>query len=250
MKAIFVGSGSKGNATVFISGDHLIQFDAGITKKRVNVALGPYGKTAGDVHAFFITHNHTDHIGCLDVLTRHGAPIYTGEHTIEKEHQSVEPGEGIEVGPFTVIPFSSHHDAPEPLNFIILVEGMKIGYVTDTGFVDEIALSLLSNCDYYIFESNYEPKLLEESQRPKWLKDRIRGKSGHLSNLDCSRYLKKLVGERTKGIFLAHLSEECNTPSHALDQCEKGLRKAKKTFNDLKVVCLPQWESLEAELLP
>ena len=250
MKAIFVGSGSKGNATVFISDNCLIEFDAGITKKRVNEALLPYGKTTKDLHAFFITHNHTDHIGMLEIVTRHGAPIYTGKETIKADHTFVEPGEGVEVGPFTVIPFSSHHDAPDPLNFIILVEGMKIGYVTDTGYVDEIALALLTNCDYYIFESNYEPRLLEESSRPKWLKDRIRGKHGHLSNLDCSRYLRKLIGEKTKGIFLAHLSEECNTPEHALAQCEKGIKKAKKTFDELKVCCLPQWESMEAELLP
>ena len=250
MKAFFVGSGSKGNATVFMSDDCLVEFDVGITKKRVNAALSPYGKNTGDVCAFFITHNHSDHIGCMDVVTRHGAPIYTGKYTIDKEHLAIEPGEGVEIGPFTIIPFSSHHDAPDPLNFIILAEGIKIGYVTDTGFVDDIALSLLSNCDYYIFESNYDPKLLEKSQRPRWLKDRIRGKSGHLSNLDCSRYLKKVIGNRTKGVFLAHLSEECNTPEHALEQCEKGLKNAKKTFQDLQVTCLPQWEALEAELLP
>lgn len=250
MKALFVGSGSKGNATVFISGDSSILIDAGITRKRINIALAPYGKTTKDLRAIFITHNHNDHIKELPRLYTSLDKVHTGKGTIDLEgYTHVEPGEGVDVDPFIVIPFSSHHDAPNPLNYIILCEGIKIGYVTDTGYVDDLALSLLSNCDYYVFESNYEPKMLEASSRPRWLKQRIRCNEGHLSNLQCGQYLKKLIGDRTKTIFLAHLSEECNDPEVAYASMAKHLSKIKGLNHEISIVCLKQWETVEADLL-
>ena len=250
MKVLFIGSGSKGNATIFISGDTMIEIDAGITCKRINLSLAPYAKSVRDLQAIFITHNHTDHIKELPRVCKNNALIYTGECTIDYDgYNLIHPGEGIDIDPFVIIPFSSHHDAPNPLNFIILVEGMKIGYVTDTGFVDEVALSLLDNCDYYIFESNYEPKLLEASSRPKWLKQRIRGKFGHLSNMQCGQYLRDLVGSKTKCVYLAHLSEECNDPEAALASAKRYLSKAKGLSKECPVVALKQWETMEAEFV-
>ena len=247
MKAYFVGSGSKGNATVFISGDTMILFDAGISCKRIHECIGAHRKSVADLQGIFITHNHTDHIKDLPYICKDNALIYSGEETIDRvDYNVIEPGVGVEIGPFTIIPFSSHHDAPNPLNFIILVEGMKIGYVTDTGTIDEMGLALLQSCHYYVFESNYEPKLLEASSRPAWLKQRIRSDWGHLSNLQCGRYLKKLIDKNTKTIFLAHLSEECNTPEHAYSSAKKHV--AKSNNPDVEIICLKQYEPVEADL--
>lgn len=251
MKALFVGSGSKGNASVFISGDTIIEIDAGLSLKRVHIALGPYGKSRQDLQALFITHNHSDHVSQLHIMMKDMAKVYAGEFAIDEEgYTTIEPGVGVDIGPFNIIPFSSHHDAPNPLNFILLVEGMKIGYVTDTGYIDDLGLAMLSNCDYYVFESNYEPSLLEASSRPAWLKQRIRGKTGHLSNKQCGQYLKKLIGDKTKTVFLAHLSEECNTEMDALNSAHNAISKIKNKRKDLKVICLKQHEAVEADLLP
>lgn len=247
MNVFFAGSGSKGNATLFLSKGTLIQIDAGISKKRIFGGIKVWNKHIPDIQAVFITHNHSDHIKDLAFLTRGETSIYASEGSLDLEANLLEDGEGIEVGPFIILPFSSHHDAPNPKNFILMCEGLKIGYVTDTGFVDEVALGLLEGCDYYVFESNYEPKMLEESSRPRWLKDRIRGKHGHLSNLDCCRYLGKVISPKTKGIFLAHLSEECNAPEVALTRCKAMLKKKHRT--DIVLKALPQHEGLMEELV-
>ena len=249
MKVIFVGSGSKGNATLFLSGDTLLEIDAGLHKKRVDSCLSSWNKSSRDLQAIFITHNHSDHIKELSVIAKGKTPVYASEGTIEGlPIHPLFPGEGVDIGPFLIMPFSSHHDAPSPLNFVIFVEGMKIGYVTDTGFVDEEALKLLKNCDYYVFESNYEPKMLESSQRPRWLKERIRGKSGHLSNQDCGRYLAKVIGEDTKAIYLAHLSEECNDPDVAIASLEKYLKRVHRDSSNIVYLPLKQREAIETEM--
>ena len=248
MKVLFAGSGSKGNATLFLSGDTLIQIDAGISRLRINKGLESFSKSTDDLSAIFITHNHNDHIKELEIVSR-GKDVYASCGCLLRDYHIIEPGEGIEIGPFTIIPFSSSHDAPNPLNFIILSEGMKIGYVTDTGEILNEGLSLLENCDYYLFESNYEPSMLAESPRPAWLKRRIKGRHGHLSNLQACRYIKQLAGDRTKGIFLAHLSEECNAPEAALKRMKNTIAKMKKE-DQIFVEALPQWEHLIQELHP
>lgn len=251
MKILFAGSGSKGNATLLLSGDTLIEIDAGITKKRINLDLAKWGKSTADLQGIFITHNHSDHIKDLKYVSIGGIPIYASQGSLDRDGvQILEVGEGVDIGPFTVLPFSSHHDAPNPLNFIILVEGMKIGYVTDTGEIDEIGLSLLSNCDYYLFESNYEPHLLETSSRPRWLKKRIASGHGHLSNIQCQRYLVSVIGPKTKAVFLSHLSEECNTPEDAMKRIPQLVKKLKEKSTNLRFIPLKQHESIMEELLP
>ena len=108
------------------------------------------------------------------------------------------------------------------LGFVISDGEEKLAYITDTGFVPEKDFPYLNNLTYYLFESNHDPKMLYESKRPDYLIRRIISDTGHMSNLDCGYYLSTFIGDDTKEIVLAHLSDECNTPEIAM-----------KTLNDV-----------------
>lgn len=217
MDIVFVASGSKGNATLVRSGDTIIQIDMGLSLREIKEGLSHLKAKPSDIAALFLTHNHSDHTKGVPLY--HGRiPIYTGPNTMEEGEpfEALEPGVSVSVGPFTVLPFASSHDAPTPLNFILFDEKDKFVYVTDTGIVFPENLPLLKNATYYLFESNYDHKMLYASSRPKYLKDRIASEVGHLGNADSAIYLRDLIGPRTKQIFLGHVSDECNTVEKAL----------------------------------
>ena len=218
MRFVFAASGSKGNATLITDGEALIQIDMGVARKTIAEALLPWKKRVSDIEAVFITHDHSDHIKGLPYLSPSTA-IYATECSLDPKNvfETIEPYVGIQVGAINVFPFSVSHDAPNPVNYLISVGEERLGYVTDTGCLDETALSLLKNCDYYLFESNHDLKMLAKSKRPRSLKARIRGDHGHLNNVQIARYLASLIGDRTKEIYLGHISQECNTPEIALE---------------------------------
>lgn len=217
MKIAFVGSGSKGNATFILAENVLIQIDCGLPKKRLVSALSPWGKTLDDVEAVFITHDHSDHIGTLAYLPK-SVPVYSSPCSLPEEaiFETLEPYVGISIGPVSILPFAVSHDAPNPLNYIIACGNEKFGYVTDTGCLDDTALSLLKDCDYYLFESNHDLRMLARSHRPPALKKRIRGDHGHLNNVQSALYCAEVLGKKTKAVYLGHISEECNTPEKAI----------------------------------
>lgn len=240
MKLVFVSSGSKGNATLIQSGDTLIQIDMGITKRSLIGGLSVLGKTVQDIDALFLTHEHSDHISGISTIARY-TKVYASEETYEvPPEQIVWPGVGISIGELLIMPFSSSHDAVNPINFIIYAGNEKLGYVTDTGIVTEEGLALLKNCDYYLFESNHDVKMLRESPRPTWLKRRIRGDHGHLSNKQCADYLCSLIGEKTKQIFLAHISDDCNKTEIAEETLREKMRKSGLDDTKYKIVAIPQ----------
>lgn len=219
MDLLFASSGSSGNASFILDPESgtLLQIDMGIPKRDIVLALKKINKNLDDIDALFLTHNHADHIGTIGRY--HGKiPLYASEGTLGEDEafEIIEPGVGIEVGPFMVMPIGASHDAPNPLNFIIYLKDEKLVYVTDTGMIPEENLPLMENADYYLFESNHDLKMLYASSRPAYLKRRIASDLGHLSNVDSAHYLKELIGPKTKQIFLAHLSDECNTLSAAV----------------------------------
>ncbi|MDY2913050.1 MAG: MBL fold metallo-hydrolase [Candidatus Enteromonas sp.] len=217
MRIAFVGSGSKGNATFVLAGGVLIQIDCGLPRKRLISALSSWGKELEDIEGVFITHDHRDHVGTLEYLPKK-IPVFSSPCSLPEESlfEVLEPYVGVNIGPVSILPFSVSHDAPNPLNYLIVCGEEKFGYVTDTGMLDDTALSLLSNCDYYLFESNHDLRMLARSKRPPCLKRRIRGDHGHLNNVQSAQYCAQVMGPKTKAIYLGHISEECNTPEKAV----------------------------------
>ncbi len=239
MKFSIVGSGSKGNACLIYNKDTLIQIDMGLPLKSLKKELDHLGKTVNDIQALFITHEHTDHIVGIP-LYHDRVDLYAGEGTYASAN-SVEPFIPLEVGSMSIVPFPTSHDATNPMGYLIEEEGCRLGYVTDTGYLSDEALALIKDCDYYYFESNHDLKMLMNSARPAVLKKRIHSKHGHLSNIDSAIYMAELIGPRTKAIYLAHLSEECNTPEIALSSYHKTLDRKGIAHDHIKIVPASQW---------
>ena len=239
MKFSIVGSGSKGNACLIYNKDTLIQIDMGLPLKSVKKELDHLGKTVNDIQALFITHEHTDHIAGIP-LYHDRVDLYAGEGTYASANP-VEPFIPLEVGSMSIVPFPTSHDATNPMGYLIEEEGCRLGYVTDTGYLSDEALALIKDCDYYYFESNHDLKMLMDSARPAVLKKRIHSKHGHLSNIDSAIYMAELIGPRTKAIYLAHLSEECNTPEIALSSYHKTLDRKGIAHDHIKIVPASQW---------
>ena len=243
IRIVFVASGSKGNSTLITDSETLIQIDMGCSKSALRDGLSALNKNIEDIEALFITHDHGDHIKGIPFLSPSTA-IYSTPCSIEENliFETIEPYVGINVGSFTVFPFSTSHDAPNPVGYLISNGGEKLGYVTDTGILDDTALGLLKNCDYYLFESNYDLEMLLKSKRPKELKDRIRGDHGHLSNVDSALYMSTLIGDKTKAIYLGHISEECNTPEKALSCYRRILFDKGIDTSRIAIIPTKQWE--------
>ncbi len=239
MKFSIVGSGSKGNACLIYNKDTLIQIDMGLPLKSLKKELDHLGKTINDIQALFITHEHTDHIAGIP-LYHDRVDLYAGEGTYASANP-VEPFIPLEVGSMSIVPFPTSHDATNPMGYLIEEEGCRLGYVTDTGYLSDEALALIKDCDYYYFESNHDLKMLMDSARPAVLKKRIHSKHGHLSNIDSAIYMAELIGPRTKAIYLAHLSEECNTPEIALSSYHKTLDRKGVAHDHIKIVPASQW---------
>lgn len=239
MKFSIVGSGSKGNACLIYNKDTLIQIDMGLPLKSLKKELDHLGKTVNDIQALFITHEHTDHIVGIP-LYHDRVDLYAGEGTYASANP-VEPFVPLEVGSMSIVPFPTSHDATNPMGYLIEEEGCRLGYVTDTGYLSDEALALIKDCDYYYFESNHDLKMLMDSARPAVLKKRIHSKHGHLSNIDSAIYMAELIGPRTKAIYLAHLSEECNTPEIALSSYHKTLDRKGIAHDHIKIVPASQW---------
>ena len=239
---VVVGSGSKGNATLLFDEETLIQIDMGLPMRRITAALESIKKNKSDLQGILITHEHTDHIKNLSMY-KGKVPIYASKGTIDYFDHEVVPFDSFEIGTLSVIPFMTSHDAANPVGYVVISGKTKLVYLTDSGYVPEESLDYLKDADYYIMESNHDLKMLMKSNRPAVLKRRIKGDEGHLSNVDSAIYLSELVGPKTKEIYLAHLSEECNLPELALEAYRKTFKKKEVSY-DINIICLKQNEAV------
>lgn len=244
----FIGSGSKGNATLIQYEQTLIQVDMGVSLKRLNEGLAALGKSIEDISAVFITHEHHDHVGTLPMLKKRGVKIYATRGTVPLQTDVIlEPKTPLRIGDIDVLPFSSSHDAYDPLNYVFSFGEDKLAYVTDTGTIKKENKKLLKDCTYYLFESNYDKEMLRLSGRPATLQSRIRGRHGHLGNEQSASYMCEFLGPHTKKIYLAHLSEDCNRPEIALKTYQEIFESKGVSFPMEKVIPLKQWERVEGK---
>ncbi|MCH4211119.1 MAG: MBL fold metallo-hydrolase [Bacilli bacterium] len=244
IRFLIVASGSKGNATLIYSENTLFQIDMGISLKRVKEGLSSIKKNLKDVSAVLLTHEHSDHIGTIGTIEGR-IPIFASEGTYPNPKRTLIPYKSFRLGDFIIEPIQTSHDANNPVGFIVYQDDERLVYVTDTGYLSEENLAIMKDADYYIIESNHDLKMLLSSRRPAYLKQRIHSDVGHLSNADSAFYMASLVSNKTKGIYLAHLSEECNAPEVALRTYREAFTKEGLCFDDYHVVCAKQWESVK-----
>lgn len=223
MRAIILGSGSKGNSTLLIGKNKKILIDVGFSYPKMIKLLEEFNLEPKDIDAILITHTHKDHIGGLATFVKKNmTTVYTNttmfkdlKKIVNEELMNVNDDD-FDIDEFHIEVFHTSHDAPGSVGFIINNADKSLVYVTDTGYINEKFIKRLKNKNVYIFESNHDIKMLMEGPYPFMLKQRVVSDKGHLSNEQSGNYLKEIIGDKTKKIILAHLSETNNTPEIAL----------------------------------
>lgn len=251
MKVLVLASGSKGNSTYIEYNNTKILIDIGISSLALEKKLKSINVEADELDAIFITHTHIDHVGGLKTFVKkHQVPIYLSEIMYDEleinfdNHIFVEEDKII-INDIELNIIKTSHDTNDSMGFVIKGD-KEVVYITDTGYINKKYFKDIYNKDIYIFESNHDLEMLIDGKYPHYLKQRILGDKGHLSNKDSSYYLSKLVGNQTSHIVLAHLSEDNNTEDKALESLSNALSKEKKQINNVMVA--KQKESILIEV--
>ena len=227
MRAIILGSGSKGNSTLLIGNNKKILIDVGFSYPKILKDLNEYNYGPKDIDAILITHTHKDHIaGLATFIKKNHVPVYTNLKMqnellkIISEEDMVISDDNFSIDEFNITCIHTSHDAPGSVGFLIDDGKTSLVYITDTGYINKKYLDRIVNKNVYIFESNHDINMLMTGPYPYILKQRVLSDKGHLSNETAGIYLKKLIGDNTKRIVLAHLSEINNTKEIALETVE------------------------------
>lgn len=218
MKFCVLSSGSKGNCTYLETRNHKILIDMGTTNKYIENSLIELGINPNSIDIIFITHDHKDHISALKVFSKkHKVKVYTTAKLIDVLSSEIDKEIFVEIVNKTFMDdlyidiIKTSHDATDSIGFIFEDELSSLVYITDTGYLNKKYFSLLNNKTSYIFESNHDIEMLMNGHYRHELKLRILSDKGHMSNEMSSDYLVNLIGDNTKNIVLAHLSEDNNT---------------------------------------
>ncbi len=224
MRLCSLASGSDGNCVYVGSENTAILIDAGISGKRIEEGLEKIGVKPGSIQAVMITHEHSDHIKGIGVLARkYNIPIYGTAETICSALKfgnigkipsdllnQVVPDTSLQIGDLLIEPFSMSHDASNPVCYTVKAGDRKCGMATDLGCFDEYIIEKLSDSDILYLEANHDENMLMVGRYPYFLKQRILGSRGHLSNDTSARLVCELLNDKLKYILLAHLSKENN----------------------------------------
>ena len=219
-----LGSGSGGNATLVESGGLLpfrLLVDCGLGIRQLGVRLAQAGLVPEDIDAVFITHEHGDHIGCAHTLSlRYRIPVWMSHGT----HAAIglpdfdgllhiaRDAKAIDLGGMQLMPFTVPHDAREPLQLSCTDGSAKLGILTDLGHATPHVMAHLQNCHALLLESNHDTDLLDQSVYPLFLKRRVAGDYGHLSNTAAAAIANAINHGGLKHLVAAHLSAKNNRP--------------------------------------
>lgn len=215
-----LNSGSNGNCYYIGNGEEAIIVDAGLSCRETEKRMARLGLTMNTVKAVFVSHEHTDHIFGLSVLSKkHQLPVYITERTrmncrLQLQPQLVRafnPYQPVEIGKITVHAFPKHHDAADPHSFIVSANGVKVGIFTDIGSACNNVTDSFAQCNAVFLESNYDEIMLLNGKYPYHLKQRIRGGKGHLSNTQAFELFTGYRSPFMSHLLLSHLSSQNNT---------------------------------------
>lgn len=229
MKVISLQSGSNGNC-IYVETNHVrLLFDAGISGRQGELRLAAHGRDISAVHALLISHDHRDHIRCAGVFQRKwGLPLYATQRTLEAanayqdlgpmtEVYHFEAGSALRFDGVCVEAIPTPHDGADGVAFVVDDGWHRLGILTDLGHVFDGLEDVVRSLDAVVLESNYDPVMLAQGSYPDFLKDRIRGPRGHLSNDESADLLSCAASRRLRWACLAHLSAENNRPELALE---------------------------------
>jgi len=224
-----LNSGSNGNCYYIGNHTEAVLIDAGISCRETNKRMKLLGLSMKNVKAIFVSHEHTDHIkGAQAISDNFSIPVYITNSTLqsccnikEGSTKKLFAYQPVTISGLTVTAFPKHHDAEDPHCFIVSGNGITVGVFTDIGISCDHVTKHFSQCNAAFLETNYDEELLETGRYPYYLKKRIRGDKGHLSNNQALEIFTNHRSSFMSHLFLSHLSKENNCPV-----------KAKKLFDD------------------
>jgi len=235
-----LASGSKGNCTLVSAGGTRLLVDAGLSCRELLRRLALCGENATGIDAILITHEHSDHVGGVNVLAKRlKVPVYMTAATYEMYHryardsagnritlqrlETFEAGRTFEIGDVTVTPFTIPHDAVDPVGFTFRSEGIKVGVCTDLGYMPASVKHHIYGCQVLMIESNHDLEMLRGGPYPWAVKQRVMSRVGHLSNDALADFLTTDYDGGAEYLILAHLSEQNNHPEIARMTAERAL---------------------------
>jgi len=256
-----LASGSRGNCAIVASAHTRILVDAGISCRETFRRMKTVGQDPHSLSAILITHEHSDHICGLARLARKlHTPVFMtgathqgwaravrdeqGEKPQLEKFERFESGHRFQVGDIEVKPFTIPHDAADPVGFTFRAEGIKVGFVTDLGYVPASVRDHLRGCDVLVMESNHDLEMLRVGPYPWAVKQRVMSRVGHLSNVALADYFINDYDNSATFVVLAHLSEQNNHPEIARREAEKALATRGGLFHN-RVLLAPQTEALQ-----
>lgn len=256
-----LGSGSKGNSSLLSTSKTKILVDAGFSCKEICRRMKVAGFEPESLDAVVITHEHGDHVDGLFVLARklrvpvfmtaathhawwrYAREKYNGERLERLETFSA--GVSFQIGDVEVMPFTIPHDAVDPVGFAFRAEGVKVGVVTDLGYLPENVKHYVQGCDCLVIESNHDLEMLRTGPYPWPVKQRVLSKRGHLSNEALAEFFAADYDGSAAYLVLAHLSEQNNHPEVARGAAERALGARSNLLRNRLMLAL-QDEPLEA----
>ncbi|MBZ5562892.1 MAG: MBL fold metallo-hydrolase [Acidobacteriia bacterium] len=232
VRLCILGSGSKGNCTLLATEKTRLLIDAGLNRKETYTRLAAVGERADGFDALVISHEHTDHVSGLRLLALDlKIPVYISSATRDalpsdrkiRAFEHFAPGVKFTIGDVEITPFSIPHDAVDPVAFTFQTQGIKIGLVTDLGYIPEVVKQHVRGCHCLVFESNHDLEMLKVGPYPWYVKQRVMSRQGHLSNNATAGFLTEDYDGVAQVLVLAHLSETNNHPEIARLTAEQAL---------------------------
>lgn len=255
MKFVSFASSSRGNCAFISYKNTNILVDCGISKKRIIENLSKYGKTLDDIDCILITHEHEDHISGLPMVLKNtnikvlsqkatlmkiseyceskGTVVNLDNFKILRSLNSGDEDNYIEIKDIKMYPIKGFHDVPS-LFYKFILDDLKLAILTDMGKYTEYIIRSIADVNYLMLECNYDEEMLMQSEKYKpFLKNRIRGEGGHLSNVDCANIIMQIASDTLKKVYLSHISDETNNEEYALEFVSKYLKENYNGVNKL-----------------
>ncbi|MBW1773317.1 MAG: MBL fold metallo-hydrolase [Deltaproteobacteria bacterium] len=245
MRFSVLASGSSGNTCYVETDEARVLIDAGLSCRETVKRLELIGVDPRELDALILTHEHQDHIkGAGPIVRRFDIPLYLNPATLRRGMKTlgkvsrpvpVNTGQTISVKDLFIETFTKCHDAADPMGIVFSSNGIRVGIVTDMGRSTRLVEDRLRGCQALIIEFNHDQDMLEQGPYPLDLKRRIKGRDGHLSNLQAGDLLRALCHADLRAVILAHLSKENNEVQRAVEVAEKVLLQRGQHHTDIMV---------------